>query len=180
MARVAALVLLLAGLAVAPAASAEPLRTTLARDLRAAAAGPAAGAHVLDLTAHRVLFSSRAGTRRVMMSNTKLFTTGAALEALGPRTRFETAALAGAAIGPDGVLAGDLHLRGGGDPTFGDSATVTAAFGGQGTTVEDLVARLRAAGLRQVTGRVVGDGSAVRLGAAALQTGNSTAPRRGR
>ena len=62
-----------------------------------------------------------------MMSNTKLFTTGAALEALGPRKRFETAALAAARDRADGVLAGDLYLRGGGDPTFGDAATVAAA-----------------------------------------------------
>ncbi len=157
MARSALLAAVLAlAVGVAPA-SAESLKAALARDLRAA--GPASGAHVLDLTSHRVLFSARADTRRVMMSNTKLFTTAAALEALGPRTRFETAALGAAPIGPGGVLAGDLYLRGGGDPTFGDRTTVTAAFGGQGTSVEQLVARLRAAGLSQVVGRVVGDGS---------------------
>ena len=143
--------------AVAPTADAAGLQTRLARQLNAA--GPATGAHVLDLTGGRVLFSTKAGTRRVMMSNTKLFTTSAALELLGPRKRFETAALATAAIAADGTLNGDLHLRGGGDPTFGDAATVAASFGGQGATVESLVERLRAAGLRSVTGRVVGDAS---------------------
>ena len=141
----------------APAGAASGLQQRLAKDLRAA--GPDAGAHVLDLTTGRVLFSKRADRRRVMMSNTKLFTTGAALEALGPRRRFETVALGAAPIGPDGVLAGDLYLRGGGDPTFGDSLTVDVAFGGDGTTVDSLVARLRAAGLRRVAGGVIGDAS---------------------
>ncbi|MEA2362908.1 MAG: hypothetical protein QOD71_2053 [Thermoleophilaceae bacterium] len=157
MARTAALLVLVVALVIAPAAGAKGLQARLAHDLEAS--GPASGAHVLDLTSGRVLFSVRAGTRRVMMPNTKLFTTGAVLERLGARTRFETVALGAAAIGPDGVLAGDLHLRGGGDPTFGDTATVNAAFGGQGATVEDLVARLRAAGLLRVSGRVVGDAS---------------------
>jgi D-alanyl-D-alanine carboxypeptidase/D-alanyl-D-alanine-endopeptidase (penicillin-binding protein 4) len=160
MARTAALLLLvvaLVALAVSPAAGAKSLQARLAHDLRAS--GKASGAHVLDLTDGRVLFSVRAGTRRVMMSNTKLFTTGAVLEALGPKARFETVALGAAAIGPDGVLDGDLYLLGGGDPTLGDPATVAAAFGGQGTSVAELVAGLRAAGLRHVRGRVVGDGS---------------------
>jgi serine-type D-Ala-D-Ala carboxypeptidase/endopeptidase (penicillin-binding protein 4) len=156
MARALALLLLVALLA-APTAGAQGLRERLGADLNAA--GPASGAHVLDLTAGRVLFSKRAGTPRVMMSNTKLFTTGAALEALGPRKRFATVALGARTIGADGVLAGDLYLRGGGDPTFGDAATVNAAFKGRGSTVESLVARLRAAGLRRVTGGIVGDGS---------------------
>ena len=143
MARAAPLLLVVALLIAAPAAGAATLQQRLARDLREA--GPASGAHALDLTSGRVLFTKRPNTRRVMMSNTKLFTTGAALEAFGPRKRFATEAFG--AIGPDGVLAGDLYLRGGGDPTFDDAAAA------------DLVARLRAAGLTRVTGGVVGDGS---------------------
>jgi D-alanyl-D-alanine carboxypeptidase/D-alanyl-D-alanine-endopeptidase (penicillin-binding protein 4) len=150
-------VALVAAPAVAPVAGAKTLQARLAHDLDAS--GPASGAHVLDLTRGRVLFSVRAAIPRVMMSNTKLFTTGAVLESLGPRTRFETVALGSAAIGTDGVLAGDLHLHGGGDPTFGDAAVVIDSFAGEGATVQDLVARLQAAGLRHMLGRVVGDGS---------------------
>ena len=157
MARGAPLLLVVALLIAAPAAGAATLPQRLAADLRAS--GPASGAHVLDLTTGRVLFSKRANTRRVMMSNTKLFTTGAALEALGPRTRFATRALGSAAIGPDGVLQGDLYLLGGGDPTFGETNIVDAIYQGDGSTVDSLVAKLRAAGLTRVTGRVVGDGS---------------------
>ena len=157
MRRIALVLSLLAIAAVAPTADAAGLHARLKSGLEAA--GPASGAHVIDLKSGRVLFSAKAGTRRVMMSNTKLFTTAAALELLGPRKRFATAALAAAPIASDGSLAGDLYLRGGGDPTFGDAATVAASFGGEGTTVESLVERLRAAGLRRVTGRVIGDAS---------------------
>jgi D-alanyl-D-alanine carboxypeptidase/D-alanyl-D-alanine-endopeptidase (penicillin-binding protein 4) len=145
MARAAALSLLVFALLAAPAAGAQGLRERLGQDLRRA--GPATGAHALDLTTGRVRFSKRADIPRVMMSNTKLFTTGAALEKLGPRRRFATTALGARPLSADGTLAGDLYLRGGGDPTFDDAPA------------RELVARLQAAGLRHVAGSVVGDGS---------------------
>jgi D-alanyl-D-alanine carboxypeptidase/D-alanyl-D-alanine-endopeptidase (penicillin-binding protein 4) len=140
-ARTAALLALAAALVFAPGAAAQSLPRLLAK------AGPASGAHVLDLTAHRVVFSKRADTRRVMMSNTKLFTTGAALEKFGPRKRFATTALSVAPLDAQGVLNGDLIVRGGGDPGFGDAGAA------------QLVVRLKAAGLTRVAGRVIGDGS---------------------
>jgi D-alanyl-D-alanine carboxypeptidase/D-alanyl-D-alanine-endopeptidase (penicillin-binding protein 4) len=141
---VRAALLALAVLVLPTTAGAATLQQRLAADLREA--GPASGAYVRDLSADRVLFAQRENVRRVMMSNTKLFTTGAALEAFGPRARFATDAL-GAAVGPDGVLADNLYLRGGGDPTFDDAAA------------SNLAARLRAAGVQRVAGGVVGDGS---------------------
>ncbi len=141
MARPALLLTLAAALVLAPTAAAQSLPRLLAK------AGPATGAHVLDLTTHRVVFSKRADTRRVMMSNTKLFTTGAALEKFGPRRRFATTALAGTPLDAGGVLAADLYVRGGGDPGFGTAAAAR------------LAGRLEAAGLTRVTGRVIGDGS---------------------
>jgi serine-type D-Ala-D-Ala carboxypeptidase/endopeptidase (penicillin-binding protein 4) len=141
MAQTAALLALVAALVLAPSSSAESLPRLLGR------AGPATGAHVLDLTTHRVLFSKRADTSRVMMSNTKLFTTGAALEKFGPRRRFPTTALSASPLDAQGVIDGDLIIRGGGDPGFG---TAGAAL---------LAARLEAAGLTRVAGRVIGDGT---------------------
>jgi D-alanyl-D-alanine carboxypeptidase/D-alanyl-D-alanine-endopeptidase (penicillin-binding protein 4) len=137
----AALSMLVVALVLAPTAGAQSLPRLLAK------AGPVSGAHVLDLTTHRVVFSKRADTPRVMMSNTKLFTTGAALEKFGPRKRFETTALTATPLDGSGVLNGDLVIRGGGDPGFGDAGAA------------ELAARLEAAGLTRVTGRVIGDGS---------------------
>jgi serine-type D-Ala-D-Ala carboxypeptidase/endopeptidase (penicillin-binding protein 4) len=65
----------------ASATDAKKLRPLLAREL--SASGPASGAHMVDVGRKRVLFSVRANKPRVMMSNTKLFTTAAALEAFG-------------------------------------------------------------------------------------------------
>jgi D-alanyl-D-alanine carboxypeptidase len=100
------LVLALPASAAGPASAtdAKELRARLARELRAS--GPASGAHVVDVGRKRVLFSVRANKPRVMMSNTKLFTTAAALEAFGPGARFATRAMGRSAIGPGGVLEG--------------------------------------------------------------------------
>ena len=115
MRRAAVLLLLLTVAALAAgaaaASAADGLRGRLDRALRAS--GPASGAHVLDV-GRCVLFRVRANRPRVMMSNAKLFTTAAALEALGADARFATTAMGASAIGPDGVLDGDLYLRGGG------------------------------------------------------------------
>jgi D-alanyl-D-alanine carboxypeptidase/D-alanyl-D-alanine-endopeptidase (penicillin-binding protein 4) len=74
----------------------------------------------------------------------KLVTAYAALRALGPAYRWRTEALAGTAL-RDGALAGDLYLRGAGDPSL---------------TVEQLwllAKQLRAAGLRHIAGDLVLD-----------------------
>ncbi len=61
------------------------------------------------------LLSHNAETARNPASLIKLLTTLAALELLGPGYQWETAYLADGVI-KDGVLRGDLILRGGGDP----------------------------------------------------------------
>jgi D-alanyl-D-alanine carboxypeptidase/D-alanyl-D-alanine-endopeptidase (penicillin-binding protein 4) len=57
-----------------------------------------------------------------------------------------------------GILHGNLFLRGAGDPTFGDESYVNSNFGG-GASVEKLARKLWDAGLREVTGAVIGDES---------------------
>jgi D-alanyl-D-alanine carboxypeptidase/D-alanyl-D-alanine-endopeptidase (penicillin-binding protein 4) len=76
----------------------------------------------------------------------KLVTTAAALDRLGPQARFETAVLADGPIA-EGVLDGDLYLRGSGDPTFGTAA------------LRRLAEHVDETGLEQVEGRVYGDES---------------------
>jgi serine-type D-Ala-D-Ala carboxypeptidase/endopeptidase (penicillin-binding protein 4) len=86
----------------------------------------------------------------VPASNMKLVTGAAVLEALGPEFRYRTDVMA---TGPvtGGVLRGDLVVRGGGDPTISsrfhdDARTVFRAWADS----------LRAHGVRQVAGAVVG------------------------
>jgi serine-type D-Ala-D-Ala carboxypeptidase/endopeptidase (penicillin-binding protein 4) len=93
-------------------------------------------------------------------SNQKLVTAAAALEILGDDHTFVTE-VRGGPIGADGVLAGDLHLVGGGDPLLASSDVADddprPAF--NTTPFESLADQLVTAGLRRVTGDVVADGS---------------------
>ncbi len=98
-------------------------------------------------------------------STMKLLTTHAALSMLGPDYRWHTDAfLRGELIG--GRLKGDLILRGGGDPKL---------------VIEDLqqfVAMMRSAGLRDLHGDLVLDDSVFDVGAASIESfdGDPTQP----
>jgi len=119
-----------------------------------AAAGPQTGAVVYDLGTQQTLFARRAGVRRPPASVEKLYTTVALLRVLGPSARLHTAVL-GRGHQRGAVWHGDLYLRGGGDPTFGD-----AGFDrGVGASVQTLVAQIAARGIHRVTGHVYGDES---------------------
>ncbi len=107
--------------------------------------GAAIGLCVLDASG-AVQAAVNADTAFIPASSLKTVTTATALEVLGPDFRFETRLLARAEP-RDGVLEGDLILRGGGDPllSLGDLARWAA--------------KLQRQGLRRITGRVLGDGS---------------------
>jgi D-alanyl-D-alanine carboxypeptidase/D-alanyl-D-alanine-endopeptidase (penicillin-binding protein 4) len=154
------LVLACTVLAAAAPQAAPASEASLERALTGAmrAAGPYSGAWVHNITDGRTQFQWRAGTRRVLASNVKIFTTSAALDRFGEDGAFDTAVLATAPVGPDGVLRGDLYLRGGGDPAFGSDSFVRRSYG-FGATVEQLATAVSAAGVTSVTGRVVGDES---------------------
>lgn len=140
----AVLALLLALVPVAPAA-AGPLSRSLDAALRRG--GPASGALVVDADTGRTLYSRRATTGRIPASVEKLWTTTAALRELGPRARLVTDVVATGRLDGRGVLHGGLWLRGGGDPTL------------RADDIDLLARRLAGAGVRQVTGRVLGDES---------------------
>src|SRR5947207_2630815 len=123
-----------------------------------AKAGRASGAYAIDVTHGRTLFSWNSGSRRVLASNTKLFTLSATLDRFGADGTLPTRVYAGGPIDQAGILNGNLYLRGGGDPTFGDSAFVRGHTGGS-ATVENLAKAVADAGITQVNGHVVGDES---------------------
>ncbi len=64
------------------------------------------------------ILEMNAGTELILASTTKLFTTAAALDRLGPGYRFRTTLQQDGALLPDGTLAGRLVVRGGGDPAI--------------------------------------------------------------
>ncbi|MFL5895201.1 MAG: D-alanyl-D-alanine carboxypeptidase/D-alanyl-D-alanine-endopeptidase [Thermoleophilaceae bacterium] len=150
-------VLAVLAVALAPAAARASLGSALTRQMRIA--GPYSGAYVVDSTNGKVLFAWNAATPRILASNTKLFTTTAALDRFGPDTTLKTEVLADGAMNQDGILQGDLWLRGGGDPAFGTRAYVRRHYGPGAAGVEDLATQLADAGLTAVRGGVHGDES---------------------
>jgi D-alanyl-D-alanine carboxypeptidase/D-alanyl-D-alanine-endopeptidase (penicillin-binding protein 4) len=105
--------------------------------------------------------SVRADMPLVPASNQKLLVGAVALEVLGPDYRFTTDVRAAAApVG--GVVAGDLYLVGGGDPLLTSSTYPVANDPNPvmtPTPLDGLVDALVAAGVTQIQGGVVGDGS---------------------
>jgi serine-type D-Ala-D-Ala carboxypeptidase/endopeptidase (penicillin-binding protein 4) len=149
MRRLVALVIL--GLLALPAVASAVDGSSLRRawDKRERRMGSHAGAYVVDLGLGRVLYRRNADRPLAPASNEKLLTTSAALVRLGPDTTLDTIVRPApdAVLQPDGTLQGDLILVGAGDPTLNDDA------------LRDLIAQLRTAGIRRITGAVVGDES---------------------
>ena len=89
-------------------------------------------------------------------STMKLVTLAAAADRLGWDHRFETALLTAAPI-RDGVLRGDLVVRGAGDPTINKP--------GAGDTFVHWAEDLRRLGVRRIAGRIIGDDDIIDDGA---------------
>jgi D-alanyl-D-alanine carboxypeptidase/D-alanyl-D-alanine-endopeptidase (penicillin-binding protein 4) len=134
----------------------ERLQTALGKWLHVA--GPNSGALVFDLSDETELYGEHPGYGRPPASVEKLWTTTAVLDRLGADFRLDTTVLGSGHLS-HGVWHGNLYLHGGGDPTFGDSGFNHVWNGGYGPTPNELIAQLRARGIRSVTGRVFGDES---------------------
>jgi D-alanyl-D-alanine carboxypeptidase/D-alanyl-D-alanine-endopeptidase (penicillin-binding protein 4) len=122
-----------------------------------AGGGSSSGLMVVDAESGEVVCAQAADTPRPLASNTKLFTTSAALAKIGPETRIPTKVLTDGTVDSEGVLHGSLYLEGGGDPTLGTPAFYDSYLAGLGTNVFALVPQLKRAGITQVTGRLYGD-----------------------
>jgi D-alanyl-D-alanine carboxypeptidase/D-alanyl-D-alanine-endopeptidase (penicillin-binding protein 4) len=111
----------------------------------------------------RVLFNRNGDRFSVPASNTKLVVAAAAAVLLPADYRVKTSVYVNGTVG-DGVLQGDLILYGRGDPTwsercFGIDTLAAGACDSTWTAVDAIAESIRAAGIRRVAGRIVGDGS---------------------
>ena len=111
------------------------------------------GIKILSLTSGKVIFESEPEKYFTPASNMKNFTVAAALERLGPNFRFETQAFAASLPDSSGTINGDLRILGGGD------VSVSTAFynGDYYKGVDALVDKLEKAGVKKITGSLVGD-----------------------
>lgn len=121
---------------------------------------PAATCLVVD-AGGRPMLAHQPGRALVPASNEKVLLAAAALEELGPTHRFVTTLRASAPAGPDGVIAGDVWLVGGGDPVLATRPYTRSSVkqAQAATALEDLADRLAAAGVTEIRGRVLGDES---------------------
>jgi serine-type D-Ala-D-Ala carboxypeptidase/endopeptidase (penicillin-binding protein 4) len=136
-------------------AHADPI-VQLGRDIFLATASPGVqrglwGAIVYSLDRQQRLFDIGARTLMVPASVAKLVTVATASEAVGWNYRYVTTVRATGPIA-GGVLRGDLIVTGSGDPSIGGPA------GDDLSTWSD---RLKAAGIRRIEGRVIGDDDAL-------------------
>lgn len=91
-------------------------------------------------------------------SGLKLYTTIAALELLGPDHRFKTELLyAGTLDEEDGILKGDLYIRGMGDPTLGSDRVKGSST--LALMLDKWVAAVKKAGIKELRGFIRPDDS---------------------
>jgi len=104
---------------------------------------------ILDLTSGETVYAGNPDTPRIPASNTKVFTTAAAISLLGEDYRFLTRVYADGPIGGGGTLTGDLYLHGQHDFTWS-----RWFYPSQRYPLDVLADRLWDAGLRTVSGDV--------------------------
>ena len=111
------------------------------------------GVRIISLDTGENLFDLDADKLMVPASNAKLFTGALALDTLGPEFRTKTSVWSTAGADQDGLLSGDLIVRGQGDPTFvcrlhpGDPESVFGL----------LVDAIQHAGVHRVHGDLIAD-----------------------
>ncbi len=112
------------------------------------------GIKVASLDTGKVLFEQNANKLLSPASNMKLYTVAAGLDRLSPDYHFVTSVYAVAKPDASGIVHGDLTIYGRGDPS------IAARFNGDYFKgIDDLAARIAAAGVKQVAGDLVGDES---------------------
>lgn len=106
---------------------------------------------VKDLETGKTLQQFRPNNSAVPASTMKLITTATMLEKYGPDFRFETRVEYDGVLGADGVLRGNIIVRGGGDPTLGSEKVGDKLF------LDKWLNAIQLAGIKSVQGAVIAD-----------------------
>jgi len=112
------------------------------------------GVMVVSLSRGDTLFESRPDAMMQPASTMKMYTSVLALDRFGPEHQFRTSVLREGQVGADGLLEGNLYLRGSGDPSL------SPRFWGTTNPMDSLAHLVAASGIRHIHGDVVGDASA--------------------
>jgi D-alanyl-D-alanine carboxypeptidase len=143
---------------------ANPSLSQLQADVRAAlsqssVAGRQLSALIIDEATGQVLYEENPDLLLRPASNTKLFTTAAALGLLGPDYRMTSRVVAASGPNGSGHISGDLTLIGGHDFTWSTVFYPSARW-----PLDQLAAQLHAAGVRSVGGQLRVQGEFVYAG----------------
>jgi D-alanyl-D-alanine carboxypeptidase/D-alanyl-D-alanine-endopeptidase (penicillin-binding protein 4) len=121
------------------------------------------GIEVVSLSSGKVLYAQNAEKLFTPASNTKLFTTAAALALIGPDYRFHTTVETAGAVDKYGRLTGDLIIVGRGDPNLSGRELPynlrTQRNDHPIQVLEDLADSLAQKGVKYVDGDIVADDS---------------------
>ncbi len=112
---------------------------------------------VMDVTSGKVIATHQKDQGLIPASSLKVITTSTALAILGDDFRFKTELQYDGAIDANGVLDGNIYIKGYGDPTLGsDHFEKTISME---EVMGKFVEAIKAKGIRQINGKIIGDAS---------------------
>lgn len=115
------------------------------------------GVCVMEVKSGKILAEHGLKRGLIPASSLKVVTTATALEVLGKDFRFKTELQYDGTIDAEGVLHGNLYLKGYGDPTLGsDHFALTK---GMDEVLQECLEAVQKAGIKKVDGKIVGDAS---------------------
>ena len=113
------------------------------------------GVKIQSLSTGEIVYEQNPNKSFMPASNLKLYTTSAALTELTPEFKYVTTLETDGTVN-DGVLTGDVYLKGSGDPT------ICGRYNGGNVilTFQQWADSLKAEGIKEIDGNIVGDNSA--------------------
>ncbi|HZO52264.1 MAG TPA: D-alanyl-D-alanine carboxypeptidase/D-alanyl-D-alanine-endopeptidase [Bryobacteraceae bacterium] len=151
-----------AGLCSAQSIEPRPIDTRIEELLKQypAVARGAWGAYAVNLGSGEILYQRDSSHTFVPASNNKLYATALALSRLGPDHHLVTRVVTLRKPSPQGLLAGDLVLQGGGDPTLSGREwpyRKNGAWSDPLGPLDELATQVWESGVRRISGDIIGD-----------------------
>ena len=113
---------------------------------------------VFDLGSDKIVGNHNENNSLPTASTAKLFSTATALEILGADYQATTRVYIDGTVDEEGILQGNVWIRGGGDPSLGSKYFNTK--GHELDFMLEWIEALKSKGIKKISGRVIGDGSA--------------------
>ncbi len=112
---------------------------------------------LIDVTSNQLIAGHRADKTMIPASSLKVLITGIALKKLGRDYRFKTELAYDGTLTADGILKGNLIIRGYGDPTLGSHHFAKAEA--YDIVLNKWTQAIRKAGIKKIEGYIIGDAS---------------------